>query len=184
MLIQIKGDWKMGNPLPSADEVERELRAGGRAQRIRFEASELRGWDSALLTFLIKIKEYCSRNQILLEPEGLPEGARRLLRLASVVPERKGVSKELKTESFLFLMGGKAIAFFRSATEMIAFIGEATIALSKFFVGKATFRRSDLLLLLQECGAQAPAAPGVSSTCWNAFCRARALKTCFTVGSG
>jgi phospholipid/cholesterol/gamma-HCH transport system permease protein len=38
---------------------------------------------------------------------------------------------------------------------MIAFLGEATIALSKFLVGKANFRRLDLLLLLQECGYQA-----------------------------
>ena len=42
LLIQIKGDWKMGNPLPSADEVERELRAGGAgaAHQVRSERAE------------------------------------------------------------------------------------------------------------------------------------------------
>jgi phospholipid/cholesterol/gamma-HCH transport system permease protein len=65
------------------------------------------------------------------------------LRLASAVPERKGARKEFKREFILSLMGGKAIDFFRSASEMIAFIGEATITFAKFLVGKATFRRSD-----------------------------------------
>jgi len=42
-------------------------------------------------------------------------------------------------------------------------VGEAFVALGRFLVGKATFRRSDLVLLLQECGAQA--LPIVSLIC-------------------
>jgi phospholipid/cholesterol/gamma-HCH transport system permease protein len=38
---------------------------------------------------------------------------------------------------------------------MLAFIGEASVAFTKLFVGKAQFRPSDLLLTMQECGAQA-----------------------------
>jgi phospholipid/cholesterol/gamma-HCH transport system permease protein len=34
-------------------------------------------------------------------------------------------------------------------------VGDAAIAFSKFLMGKANFRRSDLIHLLQECGAQA-----------------------------
>jgi phospholipid/cholesterol/gamma-HCH transport system permease protein len=145
----------MGNRLPPVSEVEKKLRAETGVKRVRFDTSELKSWDSGLLTFVIKLKEYCSRNRIPLETEGLPEGARRLLRLASSVPERKGARKEFRREVFLPVLGGKAVDFFRSASEMIAFIGEATIASAKFLVGKATFRRSDLFLLLQECGAQA-----------------------------
>ena len=33
--------------------------------------------------------------------------------------------------------------------------GEAVVAFSKFLAGKASFRRSDLVLLLQECGVEA-----------------------------
>jgi phospholipid/cholesterol/gamma-HCH transport system permease protein len=103
----------------------------------------------------MQVRELCVQKNIQVDSEDLPEGVRRLLRLASAVPERKGARKELKREFFLSLLGGKAIDFFRSASEMIAFIGEATIAFAKFLVGKATFRRVDLFLLLQECGAQA-----------------------------
>jgi len=30
LVIQMKGDWKIGNPLPSADEVREEAEAGAR----------------------------------------------------------------------------------------------------------------------------------------------------------
>jgi phospholipid/cholesterol/gamma-HCH transport system permease protein len=155
LLIQLKGDWKMENQLPSVKEVEKQLTAEAHVERVGFDTSGLTAWDSGLLTFVIKIRDLSTEKKIQFNGEGLPEGARRLLRLASAVPERKGARKELKKEFILSLMGGKAIDFFRSASEMIAFIGEATIAFAKFLIGKATFRRSDLFLLLQECGAQA-----------------------------
>jgi phospholipid/cholesterol/gamma-HCH transport system permease protein len=155
LLIQMKGDWKIGNPLPSADEVEKKLTAGARVERVSFDTSELKAWDSGLLTFLIKVKEICFQNKIPLKAEGLPEGARGLLKLATAVAERKGARKEIKREPFLSLVGAGAIEVYRSSIEMVSFIGEAAITFAKFLVGKATFRRVDLFLLLQECGAQA-----------------------------
>jgi len=92
---------------------------------------------------------------IQLETEGLPEGARRLLRLASAASERVGVLKETVREPFLERIGSRVIDFRRSAVEMLEFLGEASVAFMKFLTGRATFRRSDLTLLLQECGAQA-----------------------------
>ena len=155
LLVRLKGIWKIVHPLPSADVVEKQLTTGLHVERVSFDTSELTDWDSGLLTFLMNVKEFCSQNKIRIETDGLPEGARRLLRLASAVPERKGARKESKKEFFVSLLGGKAIDFFRSASDMIAFIGEAAIAFANFLVGRATFRRSDLFLLLQECGAQA-----------------------------
>ncbi|HUL37595.1 MAG TPA: ABC transporter permease [Thermodesulfobacteriota bacterium] len=155
LLIQIRGDWKIGNPLPSAEEVGKKLAAGAGVGRVGFDTSELKAWDSGLLTFLTKMKEICSQNKIQLELEGLPEGARGLLKLASAVAERKGARKEIKREPYLSLVGARTIEFYRSTMEMVSFIGEATVTFAKFLVGKATFRRVDLFLLLQECGAQA-----------------------------
>jgi phospholipid/cholesterol/gamma-HCH transport system permease protein len=155
LLVRLMGDWKIGNRLPSADEIEQQLKARGRVKSIGFEASDLREWDSSLLTFLVRIKDYCSQNKIVLETDGLPEGAKRLLTLASAVAERKGARREVMKEPFFSSVGARAIEFYRSTIEMVRFIGEATITFTKFLVGKATFRRVDLFLLLQECGAQA-----------------------------
>ena len=154
LYLVLTGSWKLGNDLPSADDLRKKIESGG-VRRVAFDTSGLKDWDSSLLTFLIKMNELCNEKKIGLDSDGLPEGARRLLRLATAVPERKGARKELKREFFLSLLGGKAIEFYGSVSEIVDFIGGATIALAKFLVGRATFRRSDLILLLQECGAQA-----------------------------
>lgn len=152
--LVLTGSWRLGNELPLTEDLRKKIESG-RARRVAFDTSSLKDWDSGLLTFLVKINELCIEKKIELNSDGLPEGARRLLKLASAVPERKGAKKELKKEFFLSLLGGKAIDFFRSASEMVAFVGDAAIAFSRFLVGKANFRRSDLIHLLQECGAQA-----------------------------
>jgi len=60
----------------------------------------MRSWDSGLLTFLIKIFEACSKAKIEVVKDGLPEGVRRLIDLATAVPERAGARKEAEKEGF------------------------------------------------------------------------------------
>jgi phospholipid/cholesterol/gamma-HCH transport system permease protein len=153
--VQITGDWKIGMALPSPDKLKEEIDTGVQISKITFDTQGLLQWDSGFLTFLIKVREICEQKEIQFVTDGLPEGARRLLTLASAVPERKEARKELQRESFLSRLGGKALDFSQAASEMIAFVGDAAVAFSKFLVGRATFRRDDLFLLLQECGAQA-----------------------------
>src|SRR5512136_2785337 len=130
LLVVLSGSWRLASLLPSADELTRQIDTG-QVRRIAFKTDELKDWDSSLLTFLIEVNQFCSQNNIQFETQDLPRGARLLLKLASEVPERKGVRTELKKEFFVSLMGTKAIDFYRSANEMIAFVGEATIALSR-----------------------------------------------------
>jgi phospholipid/cholesterol/gamma-HCH transport system permease protein len=155
LLIEIAGDWKIGMGLPSPEKVKERIESQVTIHKITFNTQRLLRWDSGLLTFLIKVKKFCEQKNIPLESEGLPEGVRRLLTLASAVPERKGAKQEFRKEFFLPFLGGRAIELFRSASEMIAFVGEAATVFAKFLVGRANFRRVDLFLLLQECGAQA-----------------------------
>jgi phospholipid/cholesterol/gamma-HCH transport system permease protein len=154
LLVVLSGSWRLASSLPSADELIKQIHPD-QVLRTAFETNELKDWDSGLLTFLIKVNQFCSQNSILLEPEGLPEGARRLLKLAAAVPERAGTRKKAKKELFLDLIGAKAILFWCSTVEMVNFVGEASVAFGRLFTGRASFRRSDLVLLLQECGAQA-----------------------------
>ncbi len=154
LLVSLAGVWKTGNELPSADEVRRRLESTP-AQRLAFETRELADWDSCLLTFLLKIREYAVRKQIQIMDEGLPHGARRLIALALAVPERKGARRDAKRDPFLVRMGEEGLRFFRSTEEMVGFIGEATVAFLNLLRGRARFRFSDLFLFLQECGAEA-----------------------------
>ena len=155
LLVKVAGDWKITETIPSASEVEKSLEPARDIRRLSFDTKDLGEWDSGLLTFLIKIFEACSRAKIEVDKEGLPEGVRRLIDLATAVPEREGARKEARKEAFLSMVGDKALDFYRSFLEMLYFLGESSIALTKLMRGKASFRRSDLWLLLQECGGQA-----------------------------
>ena len=52
-------------------------------------------------------------------------------------------------------IGNVAIDLWREVPEMTRFVGEAIIATGRFMVGKAQYRRSDMLLIIQEVGPSA-----------------------------
>ena len=43
----------------------------------------------------------------------------------------------------------------QATLELLAFVGEASIVFIKFLAGKASYRRTDLGLFIQQCGADA-----------------------------
>jgi phospholipid/cholesterol/gamma-HCH transport system permease protein len=71
------------------------------------------------------------------------------------VPERKEASRKAVREPFLARIGASALRFGQSASEVVGFVGEMALAIFRLFRGKARFQRSDLFLIMQDCGAQA-----------------------------
>jgi len=154
-LVRLAGSWKIDAHRPSSNEVYAHIEPAQGIRRVGFETDRVAGWDSSLVTFLIDIHQYCSAKNIVVEQAGLPPGVRKLIGLAMAVPERKGARKDAGREPFLARIGTFAIGQWQATLELLAFIGEAVVAFAKFTVGKASFRRSDLALLIQECGANA-----------------------------
>lgn len=155
LLVRLVGDWTIAEGIPSVEEVQKQADSGPPVQRIAFDTQDLGRWDSGLITFLIKLFEQSSQSQIDTNREGLPEGVRRLLDLAAAVPEKKDAHKEAVREPFLVQVGKSSMDIARQAGALVTFLGESTIALGRFFVGKAKFRRSDLWLTIQQCGVDA-----------------------------
>ncbi len=155
LFLQLSGTWKIESDLPSADEVLKQIKTEAGIQRVAFDAVGVTDWDSGLLIFLKKVVSQCTQQGIQVDEAGLPEGVRRLLHLASAVPEKKDARKEAARQPFLAMVGEKTMAFVESAHDMLEFIGEAFVAFGKLLVGKASFRRSDLTLTIQQCGVQA-----------------------------
>lgn len=155
LVIYLTGGWQTGWDLPGTDEVLGKMESEPRIHSVSFDTTGLTGWDSNLLTFLISLKSFCMTKGVECRDENLPEGAQRLLKLASAVPERKGARKISEKEPFLERMGGEAIQSVASIGEVLSFVGEAFISVIRFVTGRATFRRSDLFLFLRESGSQA-----------------------------
>ena len=155
LLIHFSGDWKLANKLHSIDEVKEQIGKKPGTQRIAFDTKEMRGWDSGLLIFYKKIVDTCVQNNIHVEQDGLPEGVKRLLHLASAIPERKEARRGKARAPFFEQVADTSIGAWRSLIDMLNFIGEASVAFGRLLRGKACFRTSDLFLTIQECGAQA-----------------------------
>ncbi|MGD9056249.1 MAG: ABC transporter permease [Desulfobacterales bacterium] len=155
LLVRLKGGWTIDQQLPSVKEVGQQIESDPTIKQIAFDTGQLSDWDSGLLSFLTKIITDSSAKNITVNQEGLSEGIQKLLKLAFAVPERKGARKETVREPVLQRIGESTIAIGHASVDMLGFIGEAFLTFLKFFVGKARFQRSDLILTIQQCGVQA-----------------------------
>ncbi len=162
--VILSGHWKLGGELPGADKVQQALEGRPGVRNLVFDTRELANWDTGLLTFLVNVHTFCSQQQIHLNSDGLPQGAQRLLELASAVPEKKDAHKADEKVSFLPYLGNETVNFFQSAGELLEFIGATVIAVLRLVRGKAQYRRSDLGLIMQAASAQA--LPIVSLICF------------------
>ena len=160
----LSGSWKLGGELPGTEQVQQTLEGKPGVRNLIFDTRELAYWDTGLLTFLAHLRKFCSRQKISLNNDGLPQGAQRLLALASAVPEKTDARKAEGRVPFLAHLGSETVDFFKSAVELLGFIGDAVIAFLKLLRGQAQYRRTDLGLIMQACGAQA--LPIVSLICF------------------
>jgi phospholipid/cholesterol/gamma-HCH transport system permease protein len=162
--VILSGHWKLGGELPGADKVQQTLQDRPGVRNVVFDTRQLAQWDTGLLTFLMNLGTLCSRQKIVLNSDGLPPGAQRLLELALAVPEKKDARQAEGRVAFLASLGNQTVELFRSAGEMLEFLGDTVIAVLRLLRGKAQYRRSDLGLITQAVSAQA--LPIVSLICF------------------
>ena len=155
LILGLSGAWLIGSDIPPFSQVEDQVGSAAGTRALGFDTRNLTDWDSGLLTFLINILHFCSRENIRIDSDGLPAGVRKLLALATAVPEKKDTRSMEPRSSFLSQVGSEAVNFLNTAGGMLAFVGEATLALGRLLTGRARYRRSDFILTIQQCGAQA-----------------------------
>ena len=154
-LLRLAGRWRLADVLPGPDEIGHRLDGNSAIRRIRFDTEGITGWDSGLLVFLGKLVAESDRRRIECDRSGLPDGVRRLLALASAVPERKDVREGGRRPSWLARLGIEAVTAAGQMRVTLAFLGDSFLAMLKLLRGQARFRRADLLVILQECGVEA-----------------------------
>jgi len=153
--VVLSGPWKLGGELPGAEKLQQTLQDKPGVRNVVFDTRQLVSWDTGLLTFLVSLRKFCSRQQISLNSDGLPPGAQRLLALAAAVPEKTDARQAQGRVAFLASFGNQTVYFFQSAGEFLEFLGEAVIAVLRLLSGKAQYRLSDLGLIMQAVSAQA-----------------------------
>jgi phospholipid/cholesterol/gamma-HCH transport system permease protein len=153
--VRLAGAWRLRGALPKLDALEHELGSAPPPRTLTFDAGDVASWDSSLLMFLVRVREECAQRGVRLDPRGLPGGVGRLLELAEAVPERKDARGKKKTASWIERVGIEAFAAWDASREFLSFLGEVTVAMGHVLRGRARIRLSDLLVFMQEAGAQA-----------------------------
>jgi phospholipid/cholesterol/gamma-HCH transport system permease protein len=153
--IQMAGSWLLSQGAPTFDTFAPVLAKGRTIVRAVYEASALGAWDSAALSFLVQTSQALREHGIPQDLSSLPTGLQRLLALAEAVPERAGARRETERVPLLARIGTSGMATGSGILEYITFVGLSGIALARFSLGRARYRRADFLETLQACGANA-----------------------------
>lgn len=155
LTVELSGDWLIAAGVPSVTEVEEGIEGNLPVRQLSFDATELSAWDSGILIFLKHLIQYCSNKGIPVDDQGLPDGIRRLVRLALAVPEKKDARAKSSRQPILSAIGSRSLDVLASFRGLMEFIGDVTLTFMRFIAGKTTYRRVDLVHLIRGSGAEA-----------------------------
>jgi len=153
--VILAGSWLLTEGPPSFGDIAQQLQSRSDICRISFDSKAVTQWDSGLLTFLARVYQLAGKHKIDIDPGGLPDGARRMMSLATAVPPREDTGKRGEKPSIIEHIGLKSLSMWRAAPEMLHFLGEVTLSFGRLFRGTAQFRRSDLMLIIEDVGPHA-----------------------------
>ena len=153
--LELSGDWLLMNDLPDIDETLVAIDNSADGTVVRFATDLLGAWDTGLLSNLVRIRQRAETKGITVDTTNLPEGAVSLLTLAFAVPEREGARRIHRRAPFLERVGVRTLDIAERGKELLTFTGEVVLSLGRMLRGKATYLRSDLVVYMQEAGAEA-----------------------------
>ncbi len=152
---EIIGDWVLDAETPSLDAVLAQLGENADIKRLVFSTGALGRWDSLLMTELIRMIDYGTKQGIQVDTTTLPEGIQGLLSLVYAVPERAGARREEIQTPWLEVIGKGGLRIYKDSQAIVAFIGETALSVSALLRGKARFRWVDLWMYIHDCGPDA-----------------------------
>ncbi|MES9817738.1 MAG: ABC transporter permease [Candidatus Thiodiazotropha sp.] len=154
-VLSFRGSWTLRDVRFEWQGVIQELTDHRGLEAISLDTGQLVRWDSQFLSLVLHLHDYAHQRDLQLDTEGLPEGVRRLLKLAQDVPERKGARRRSPSYSWLYRIGAMTLKAWRESVLFTRFAGELTLSLLRLFSGRANFRTIDFLRFLQAAGPEA-----------------------------
>lgn len=141
----------MASGIPGPDEFSAQLSSHQNIQQITFRLSEIKNWDSGLVSFLLEVTKECQEKKIKSTRQGGPEGAEKLLALALRVRDSVAV-REILRQPFFDVVGEWVLGIKTATFSLLDFLGQIAVAFGRFFRGKAYFRSDEFLVIIQRCG--------------------------------
>lgn len=155
LIVTLAGDWSIRSGIASIADVETQLGLSPPPGRIVYEAEDLGSWDSAILTMLLRIADAATARGVPEDRAGLPDGVRSMLALSEEVPEKEHKKSRKKEVFFVTQVGLTTIDVTETLIGLLDFLGEVTVAIFKWITGRASYRRADLWMAIQQAGVEA-----------------------------
>jgi phospholipid/cholesterol/gamma-HCH transport system permease protein len=152
--IRIGGAWRIQQGVPVAADLIR-LASGPPAAAVSFDGRRLTSWDSSLVTFAYGVTEELRQRGLAVDLEGLPDGVRRLLALATIRPETAAAAPSRQRRPWLVSIGDRVLTRTSGLRSELALIGEVATAFGRLVTGRARVRGGDVVSEIREAGARA-----------------------------
>ena len=153
LTVALSGRWNLRSPMPATDELLHSFDKQP-PSAVEFDCSTLTEWDGSALAVITLIHTLCTARNIPIALDGLPNGASRLVTLATNAPSKKDTPPP-EHHGAVERVGIRFFSIERNVLAVVAFMGELCIAFSRMVRGKSRVRGQDILLQAQLCGANA-----------------------------
>jgi len=104
---------------------------------------------------ILAIHDLCAKAKIEFRAQTLPDGLAKLIALSEAVPEKEDAARKAVKTPFLQRVGESGLEVWLGGKAMLSFMGESVVALLKMLRGRARFRGSDTLMIIQQTGPEA-----------------------------
>ena len=149
MVASLAGVWDLEQPIPRFDRIVEGLQPGSAFDAIGFDTRGLGAWDSSLLVFLLRGRDYCEAHDLVFRTETLPDDIGRLLELTRAVPERKA-EREDESLSLVARLGARGIVSYDRLMASMAFLGEVGTSFGRLFQLRVRLRWRDFWVVVQS----------------------------------
>ncbi|MBV8526402.1 MAG: ABC transporter permease, partial [Acetobacteraceae bacterium] len=156
--LRLSGDWIASETgLRDDATIRRVLAEADGAARLRFDASSVGRWDSALVVFVEELRDAAARLEpkISLDLSGLPEPVQRLLTVARSANEPQAAPAKSPRAPLLVRVGQAASGAWLEAVEIAALVGETALRGGPVLLGRTRTRAADVVELMRQAGAGA-----------------------------
>lgn len=153
--LVLSGPWKIGCGVPDLLVLPNPKDSEEEIKRLSFNTESLGQWDSLLMTFLVRVFNYCRIHKIEFVKGSLPDDIQNLLALSQAVPEKEEARREEQSRNIIQRAGDWGIRFYEEGSAIATFSGECSVSVLKLLSGRVSFRWRDFFRLLQEVGAHA-----------------------------
>lgn len=148
LVVALSGRWQLEGSAPRFERVVSKHQSAD-MRKIAFDASALDVWDSSLLIFLLRARDYCEENKLEFDASSLPDQVTRLLTLARAVPDRvveDVATKPSRTEQ----LGVAAIGVWDNAHAAVEFTGEVVDSLIRLLLRRYSFQWRQFWVVVQS----------------------------------